>query len=581
MTAADTTSEATGALPGGVRRLRQVSLFELVAGLVTIAVVLIVAYPLLAMIWSVFVVDGRLDLSAFSDAWNQRGIGEVMVNTGVIVVVSVTLSLLVATLFAWVMERTDARMGWASSILPLVPLMVPALAGTVGWVTLLSPTAGLINVQARELLGVVGIQLEEGPFDIFSWWGMIFLYVIFLVPFGYVVIAPALRNLDPSLEEASRVNGGGILRTFLSVTLPSIKPALAGAVTIQLIIAFAMFAVPATVGITARIETLSVRIYRLLTFGFPPRTGVAVALSLVMLVCVGIAFWVQRRITRAGRYSTIGGRVGRSSLIGLGKLRWLARFGVLSYIAATSVLPVGGMILISIQGFWSTTIDWGDVSLENYRSVFNDAELSSSLSNSVVLGIQGGLIAMIAAVVLALYLSRNTGVGARIVDNAARLPSTLPHLVIAVAFVAAFAGPPFNLAGSAAILLGAYLVMYLPQALISATSSMSQIGGDMIEASLVSGAGNGRTFRSVILPLMWPGFVSGFALLFVLTAGEVTGSAILAGIDTPVVGFTMIELWQSGSITVLAALAVLVSLIFSVVTLLALRFGRTRHARSD
>jgi iron(III) transport system permease protein len=495
-----------GSLLAGLRNWGQhLSPFNAVAGLVTIGVVLIVGYPLLAMLWGVFVVDGRPSLGAFASAWNEAGIGKVMLNTAIVVAASVTLGLLIATLFAWVMERTDARMGWASSILPLVPLMVPALAGTVGWVTLLSPRAGLINVQLRDLLATLGINLDEGPLNIFSWWGMIFLYTIFLVPFGYLVIASALRNLDPSLEEASRVNGAGVLRTFVTVTLPSIKPALAAAVTIQLIIGFAMFAVPATVGVTADIETLSVRVYRLLTFGFPPRTDIAVVLSLVMLVIVGISWWVQRRIARTKRFSTIGGRTGRSSLIALGKGRWAARSLVIFYLLATSLLPVAGVALISIQGFWSARINWGTVSLANYERVFNDSDLSASLTNSVVLGVQGGLIAMVAAVVLALYMARHRGVGARIVDNAARLPATLPHLVIAVAFVVAFAGPPFNLGGSPLILLGAYLVMYLPQAVISANSSISQIGNDMIEASLVSGAGNGRTFRSVILPLMWPG----------------------------------------------------------------------------
>lgn len=556
------------------QRLRHLSPFSVVATLVTVFVVALVAYPLLAMLGEVLIVDGQPDFGAFAQAWNQPGIGSVLLNTAIVIVCSVTLALLVATAFAWVMERTDARLGWASAILPLVPLMVPSLAGTVGWVTLLSPRAGLINVWLRDLLAVVGIELTEGPLDIFTWWGVIFLYTLYLVPFGYLVISVALRNLDPSLEEASLVSGAGIFRTFRKVTLPAIKPALAAAVTIELIIAFAMFSVPATVGTSAEIELLSVRVYRLLTFGFPPETDIAVVLSILMLVCVGIAWWVQRRIARTKRFGTIGGRVGRGTEITLGRWRWLARGSVLGYILATSLLPVLGLILISLQRFWSANIALDQLSLTNYETVFGDVDTRSSLTNSVILGIQGGIVAMIAAAIIALYLSRSTGLGARIVDNTARLPSTLPHLVIAVAFVAAFAGPPFNLAGTPVILAAAYIVMYLPQAVVSASSAIAQIGNDMVEASLVSGAGQGRTFRSVILPLMWPGFVSGFTLCFVLMAGELTGSAILAGINTPVVGFTMIKLWSNGSITVLAALAIVVSVIFSVITLISLRFAR-------
>ncbi|WP_127817930.1 ABC transporter permease [Microbacterium sp. CPCC 204701] len=560
-----------------VGRVRNLSLFGVFAGLVTAGIVILVGYPLISTLVSVFISDGRLDLSAFVEVWALPNIGTVLLNTFVVLAISIPMSLAIATLFAWVMERTDARIGWASTVLPLIPLMIPSLAGTVGWIALTSGRAGLLNVWIRDFLGIFGIQMAEGPFEIYSWGGLIFLYVLYIVPFGYLSISSALRNLDPSLEEAARVNGSGVFRTFWTVTLPSIKPALVGAFNIQLIIGFAMFSIPATVGVSAEIELLSLRIYRLLTFAYPPDTDVAVVLSILMLLVVALVGWWQIRVNRTKRFGTIGGRIGRGSAVELGRWRGVARFGVLFYIAATSILPFLGLIFLSVQGFWSSSFDVSKYSLKNYAAMFQDPEIQRSLMNSVMFGIQGGLIVMVVATIVAMYLARNSGFLAKVVDNVSRLPATIPHLVVAVAFVAAFAGPPFMLSGTSFILIAAYIVMYLPQAVVSANSAVAQVGNDIVEASYVSGAGQGRTFFRVMLPLIWPGFISGFALCFVLMAGELTGSAILAGINTPVIGFTMIKMWLNGSTTQLAALSVIVSVVFTVVTLLALLIGRRRQ----
>lgn len=560
-----------------VGRARNVSPFGIFAGLVTIGIVVLVGYPLISTLISVFITDGRIDLSAFVDVWSLPSIGTVLLNTFIVLAVSIPIALAIATLFAWIMERTNARIGWASTVLPLVPLMVPSLAGTVGWIALTSGRAGLLNVWIRDFLAIFGIQLTEGPFEIYSWAGIIFLYVLYIVPFGYLSISSALRNLDPSLEEAARVNGSGVFRTFWKITLPSIKPALVGAFNIQLIIGFAMFSIPATVGVSAEIELLSLRIYRLLTFAYPPDTDVAVVLSILMLLVVAVVGWWQIRVNRTKRFGTIGGRIGRGSMVDLGRWRWVASFGVLFYIAATSILPFLGLIFLSVQSFWSSTVDFSKFSFDNYVMLFQNPEIQRSLTNSVMFGIQGGIVVMVVATIVAMYLARNTGFLAKIVDNISRLPATIPHLVVAVAFVAAFAGPPFMLSGTAIILIAAYIVMYLPQAVVSANSAVAQVGNDMVEASFVSGAGQGRTFIKVMLPLIWPGFISGFALCFVLMAGELTGSAILAGINTPVIGFTMIKMWLNGSTTQLAALSVIVSVVFTIVTLLALLIGRRRR----
>jgi iron(III) transport system permease protein len=118
-----------------------------------------------------------------------------------------------------------------------------------------------------------------------------------------------------------------------------------------------------------------------------------------------------------------------------------------------------------------------------------------------------------------------------------------------------------------ALLLLAYLVLYMPQATFSAAAALAQVGRELSEASLMSGATTGRTFIRVVLPLMRPGLAAAWVLLFVLMSGEITASSMLAGTRNPVVGFVVLDLWTNGSYSALAAFATLMSLITSTVVL--------------
>lgn len=439
MTAIDPTARVRARV-SVLRRGRNLSPFDVVAGVVCIAIAALVVYPLGSTLVKTFFPDGHPDATPIRNALELNGLGAVFRDTAVVVGLSVAISMVVSVVLAWLNERTNARMGAAGSAVPMLPLVIPALAGTVGWVSLASPVSGVLNVYLRDLLGAVGINMDEGPLNLYSYYGVIFLYMLYLVPFGYVVLSNALRNLDPSLEEASRVAGAGVARTFFSVTLPAIRPAIFGALTMQLIIGMAMFSVPIVVGLPSGLELISVRIFRMLTASYPAQTSEAVVLALVLLVIILGVTLAQRQVMKNQRYGIIGGRSSRSSVVDLGRAKWPARLFVVGYMACTSVLPIVGLVLLSIQPYWAGKPRPETFTLDNYREVFALDLLRDSLLNSIVFGIQGGVILMLVATIVSLYTARMGGTGARLMDAIVRLPATLPHLIIAVAFIAAFAG---------------------------------------------------------------------------------------------------------------------------------------------
>jgi iron(III) transport system permease protein len=557
-------------------RLRSRGPFDLFVILVVVVIAAVIVYPVGRLIYELFVTAGS-PVDAFRQAFALPDIAKTIRNTLVIVLCSAAISVVIAYIFAWANERTNARMGFAAELVPLMPLLIPSIAGTVGWVFLLSPRAGMINVGLRELFGSIGINLDDGPINLFSMHGLIFLYVLHLVPYSYLPIAAALSRLDPALEEASRVSGVGPLRTMVRVTLPAIRPAVVSGALVSLMMGLAMFSVPAIVGTSARIDVLSVRIYSLLTFAFPARTAPAVALSLMTLLLILGGAMIQRRLLRSAAYATIGGRGAGGGRIRLGRpSRIFIRLGMGVFVVL-SVLPFLGLAYVSLKPFWTARLDFQRLSFHNYATVLVHREVTKhALINSVKLGLIGAVIGTILSAMIALYVLRRTGTGSKIVDNIVRSPSALSHLVLAVAFLTAFAGAPFHLQGTTVLLLMAYIIMYLPQSYVSAGSAYQQVSKDLGEASAVCGAKAGATFRQITLPLMMPGLAGTAAILFVLMAGEVTASALLASSGSPVIGFIILDLYSDGTFPQIAAIGTVMTLITTTVTALFLYFGKHR-----
>lgn len=559
---------------GGPGRHRPFESVSLVIGLALIALVMV---PLGRVVVGLFWVDGEFTLSPVTRTLAVPDLGELLLNTAIVVVVSSLVAWIIGVGLAWLNERTDARMGPLSDSLPLLPFLLPPVAGAIGWVMLLSPNAGLLNSWIRDGLGLVGVSMESGPLDIHSWYGLIMVYAFYAVPFVYINAAAGLRNLDSSIEEASRLSGAGIFKTTWKVTLPLVAPSLGAGLLLSIWFGVGMFSLPAIVGTPAGIDVLASRIVELLTFSYPPDTEVAVGLSGFVVAFVGLAYWLQLRILRRGRHAVMTGKGGGPRRISLGAWKWPLRSLVIAYVVISTVLPMVALVLVALNGYWTPDIAWAELSAEAVRqAVFDDPMTRSALANSLGLGVVGGLIGILGAAAVSLYVARRRTVLSGAVDAGIKLPAAVSNMVIAVGILLLFSGPPFMLSGTLMILLLGYLALYLPQASIAADAAVSGVGNELPEASSVCGASQWRTFRRVYLPLMMPGLVAGWALLFIRMVGDLTASAILAGTGNNVVGFRILEVFTSGSYALLASLATVLVLVTG--TVLAVVLAYTRYA---
>ena len=552
---------------------KKISPFGIISLIVALGFIALTVVPLGTVLMRLFVVDGRITLDPLQETL-QQDVLSLVGSTVFVVAGSTVFAVIIGGTLAWLNERTDARMGLFSDLLPMVPFLLPPVAGSVGWILLLAPTGGYLNSAWMKFTAFLGVQDPAPLMDIYSWSGLILVFTVYGVAFTYMMIAPALRMLDSNLEEQSRVTGAGAFRTLFKVTLPAVLPAIAAGALLWVWVAFATVDIPSMIGTGADISMLSQQIVNLLVFSYPPKQGVAVGLSLIISVVVLGAWLLQSKILRSNKFATVGGKGSRSTPLRLGKWRPVARAGMIGYVLLTTALPCLALLIVALTGSWRVDIDWASFGFSHFADILGNSYAMQGLANSFTLGLVAATIVVVVAALVSLYVLRAGPVLGRVIDVGIKLPATLGALVIVVGMVLLFTGPPFYLSGTTFLLLLAYCALCLPNASISADAAVAGVGSELTEASRISGAPESKTFLRVILPLMIPALVGAWALVFVRVLSDLTASSLLAGANNPVIGFQMLELSRYGSFTELAVLASILAVVSTITVFAAVWFGR-------
>ena len=549
-------------------------------GLLLAAMAVIVFYPIGIIALRAIVPEGRATAELWWTTLTAPGLLTATRNTALLAVSTTAIAVPVGVFFAWLIERTDARWGSLSRLLPVIPLLLPPVAMAIGWLFLADPRAGFLARPLIDGLRSLGLDVDAGSLAIQSWQGLVFLYVLWAVPHVYVVAAAAFSALDPSLEEAARVCGKGRMRCFWGISLPAIRYAVGSSVLLCIISSIGLYSIAALLGTAARIDVLSVYIYRLLNFSYPPRTGEAVVIGLILMVLIASLWLLQRHVASRTGHAQIGGMGVRPNLIALGGWRWPARALILCYVVMTSVLPLLALLTVALQPFWRSRIVAADLSLANFAELAASPSARDAITNSGLLAIATSTVVVLVAGLIAIAAKQAGGRAEKLLGVLPKMPTAIPHIVFAVGVLVAFGFAPFHLSGGWLILFLAYLAVYLPAASIASEASVQQVGNQLVEASRIFGASPGRTFRTVQLPLILPGLAAGWASIFALVLGELNAAAILSGPHNPVIGFLILSLFDNGTYSQLAAVATLIGVVSAITVSAVLVLGRPRFSGS-
>jgi iron(III) transport system permease protein len=354
------------ARPFSKHRIKTPSFRQVFIGLVallSLVIVGLILYSMLLTLVSTFIKDSALTLAPFEKAAEARGFSTILYNTAAYTIGSLILSCALGIFLAWANERTDARIDSLSSILPILPLMVPPIGSALGYVMLFANNSGIGNIALRYIFGV-----KTGPISILNFYGLVTISSLSLAPVVYLIVSAALRNVDPALDEAARVFGAPPRRILWKITLPIAGPAIGSAALLVAIHAVSSFTFPFIIGTEAGITTLSVHIYRLFAI-FPPQPDSAVAVSMGLLVLVYLGLFLQLKVARAASRAMVSGRNSSHSVVKLGRWRYAVRILFMAYLAAV-ILPVLGLAIGSLQPYLGAPPS--QFSLGNFRTVLSN-----------------------------------------------------------------------------------------------------------------------------------------------------------------------------------------------------------------
>jgi len=448
---------------------------------------------------------------------------------------------------AWIVTRTDTP--WISKLeIPMiVPFFLSPFIGALAWTGLASADYGLINGWLEAIIGF-------RPFEIFSPWGMIWVMGLYYSPYAFLIVSGNLRNMDPTLEEAALSSGANKFQTMMRITLPLMAPGIMASAILIFVAAAEQFGIPSVLGLNQRWFVLTTRIFYLLQ-EYPQDYSMAATVAMVMLFFTGGMVFFRNRIIKQREFVTVGGKSFRPHVIPLGKWRYLTLSYLLGYIMLAVVLPFGTFIAISFFRFWSIHPKLKYLTLENWQYIlFEYPSTWVAIKNSLFLSIVGAALAVLISAVIAWVVVRTKAFGKDILDAVATLPVAVPGLILGVAYMWAWIKSPIPIYGTIWILMVAYVSRFIPYSLRSVESTLRQIDKGLEESANISGASWIRTFWSVSLPLLKPGLVAGFILLFVTFVRELSCSILLYSSGSEVLSVTMFDLWHDGMFPNLAAI---------------------------
>jgi len=532
-----------------------------------LALVVLVALPLAFLVAGSVTAEGTVTLAHFRDALSSRLYVQALRNSLILGAATAALSVAVGLPLAWAVSRTNVPAKRFIHLTAIVSYLTPPFLTAIAFVNLFSPRAGLVNRFFRDALGMPALT-----FDVFSMAGLILVTVPHTFPFVYLLAASALESVDASMEESAQILGAGRWRTALAVTGPLVAPAVLSGALVAFVNAIALFGSQAIVGLPGRVFTLPTRIYAL--FDYPPQYGLASALSLIFVALTVAALYLQRRYLARRSYVTLGGKGSRPRLVELGTARWaVLGFCVVVFIVAVAA-PYLTLLAVSISRSWGLQF-WQNLTLQHYRFVLLEYDVTRrAILNSLILASATATLAVLIGSFVGWLDLRTALRGRKLLDYASLVPLGLPGIVVAVALIQFWLRVPLPIYGTLLIILLAYTGRFIPLGVRSANAAFRQIDPSLEETARVTGAGWLRTFRSVTLPLARPGLFAGWLLVFVPALQELSASVLLFSSGSITLAVAVYNLYETGALGPVAALAIVTMVIITAAIVLATRLGR-------
>jgi len=461
------------------------------------------------------------------------------------------LCLLFAVPIAWAVSRTDMPCKGAVRMLVLGAFITPPYLGAIGWILLAGPNSGWLN---QVWMAVTGAH--EGLFNIYSFEGLAFNIAIYSFPYIFIFTAAALDVVSSEMEDAANILGAGVIRTTLRITLPMVLPAIVGGAIVTFLEAIALFGSPALIAIPARFSVVTTQLLQF--FSQPIRAEVAAAYAVPLLLITVVLFGLQRWLVRRRGFVALTGKGGERRIMELGPWRWVM-LGYAGFVLSLAVLlPYIVLLQAALAKAWGRGFSLDNLTLRNfYYLLFQHETAAQSVMNSFTYAAAAACIAITLGLSIAYIVSRRLLPYAGVLSFIAMAPFVVPGIVLAIAFYAAYAPPPFALYGTATILILAFATRFLPIGYVNADAAIRSINPEMEEAVRILGGGRLLAIRLVMAPLMKRSLIGAWLLVFIPATRELSSAMFLYGPHTRTMSVMLMDMSEEGNFEQLAALGFL------------------------
>ncbi len=535
----------------------------------------IVAVPVIMIFSTAFFENGAFNIAGVLKILRDPDTYRALLNSVVIAAGTTLVSTAVGVFFAWLVSRTDLPFKRAMKALFLVPFMLPSFIGALAWKILLSPRSGYINKLLMALF-----HLDKAPIDILTMGGIIAIESMYLFPFVFLQVCGALERMDPTLEESARISGSGLLTITRRITLPLVMPSIMAGALLVALYSLSHFGVPAILGTEKGIYNIPTKIYeRIYASGgsfSAIRTGTI--LSTILVIAAALILKLQDMLLKKGQFQIIAGKSMRPMLLKLRGLKVPLLAVSLLYILITVVLPTVTIALVGGLRTYGLAIAGKNMTLNNYLEIFKWKMTTDAIGNSIYLSVAAAFVTMLAGVMISYVIVKMKVRGKFILEFLGVLPFSLPGTVIALGVILTWSGRfGVNLYNTAWIIFVAYVARYMAFSIKSNSAALEQVSDSLEEASRACGATHWRALRDIVIPLVRPGMVSAFFLIFLPALRELTTSVLLYGPTTRTIGVAIYALNEDGETVRAAALAtVALAIIMTGEILIRKLIGRER-----
>ena len=481
----------------------------------------------------------------FSGGWTQSA----TLNSVALAVPVMLIACAIGVFLAWAVTRTDMPGRRTLEIAFLLPMLYSPLVGVIGWSVLGDPQAGILNAAWKFTTGA-----DAPLINVYSYAGIVWVMVLYFIPYAFILNVGAFRAMDPTLEEAAAVAGAGLWQRLLHITLPMMIGSMAAAALFIFTLALEQFAIPGFLGSHIRFDTLAYAIY-LRTNTYPSDLpGAAAAGTLLLILSAVGLYWYRRLTRRTERFVTVTGRGFKSGVTPLGGARYVLCAICLLIFVSGIALPLGAVGLRALMPVRTTTLDLSALSLGNFEQLFAAEDILLGLRNSVYLGAGVATLCAVLGLLLSFRIVRGKSRAMGLADYLIAMPIGIPGTVFGVGMLWAYVGTPLYL--TLWILMLAFVTRYLVYGVRTLGTGMMQIDKTLEEAATVSGASPLRTFMFVNLPLLRPVIATAWLLVFMIVMREISASVILYGVKSVTLPILTWSYLVDGSYGLASALAI-------------------------